>query len=464
MVSKKTCAVTAIAIATVVAGQSIAADTTAKTHIYDSAKHTRIYFPSGADSFADEVVDYKVGKKKPPHLWENADASLGAPNFKDYEGDRLSRHPSFAGLGALGSITLRFVDNAIVDGNGPDLYIFEPLENSSSVKVEVSRDGKTWIDLGPDTMTNSEIDIADKGGKNAIYNFVRITDHTKSPDPADQWPGADIDAVGALNSAAKISILDHALCPAQPATKKKSDESTEPRKTPDEEFKKVVEKFGTEHPSKLIVEVYSDTHDPKEHHTGATEDSEPAAAGSGPSKESTNANAKSRAAELHKYLTEAKLPEKKIEIDYFDKARSIARRDVVKEHDRDNRFDFVFLPYDRDTVIGDKTGLRNDHASKIIDGKWESELGEVILITRKDPSSNKVSIVGEWHENPARKGLIQSGTYDPATQQLNLTFYRTWSNLRGSADFKLSFDSARLKGKWKGDVGGSGDWNLIRKN
>ena len=282
MVTRKTCAVTAILITALTMGPAIADDKN-KAHIFDSAKHTRIYFPSGIDAFADEVVEYNVGKKKPPHLWEIGEAALGAPNFKDHEGDRLARKPSFAGLGAAGSITLRFVDNAIVDGPGPDLYIFEPLENSTQVKVEVSRDGKTWIDLGPDLMTAQEIDIAGKGGKNAVYNFVRITDATSNVDPADQWPGADIDAVGALNSAAKISILDHSLCPSEgPSKKHQGSEVSEVKDNIPVEFKEIVDRFSQEKPNKLIVEVYSDTHDPKEHQNKGGEDS------AGPAKETKN--------------------------------------------------------------------------------------------------------------------------------------------------------------------------------
>lgn len=434
--------------------QALAVDTTARSHVFDSAKHTRIYFAGGSESFADEVVEYKPGKKRSPHLWESAEAALGTPNFRDHEADRLARKPTFSGLGSGGSITLRFADNALIDGPGADLYIFEPNENSSQVKVEVSRDGKTWIDLGGELYTASEIDIGERGGKNAIYNFVRITDKSRI-DPADQWPGADIDAVGALNSAGKISILDQSLCPADATGKKKHAADTAPGKV-DEELKRVAARFAAERPSRLVVEVYSDAH-------GSNDKKEAAAAQ--PAATTNNPQAKSRSDAVAAYLSEkGEVPKEKLLIEYFDDARSLARRDVQKEHERDNRFDFVFLPYDRDTIIGDKTNLKVEHASTLIDGKWESEQGEVILITHEDAATKKVMVVGEWHESPARKGVIQSGTYDPETKLLTLSFYRTWSNLRGSADFKLSFDSVRLNGKWKGDAGGSGDWTLIRKN
>jgi len=456
----KTFAVAATVVTALAAGEAIASESF-NQRIYDSAKHTRIYFRGGTAAFADEVVEYKGGKKKTPHLWETGDPALGPPNFKDFEADRLARTPTFSGLGAAGSITLRFVDNAIVDLPGADLYIFEPLENSSPVKVEVSRDGKSWIDLGPDLTTASEIDIAGKGGKGAVFNFVRITDQS-NVDPADQWPGADIDAVGALNSATKISLLDHDLCFIEANTKgKKTEPATEGASVPDT-FKAVAETFAAERPAKLIVEVFSDTHDPKEHHTGssATDSSE----SPGPTPDTKNPHAKARTAVVTEFLSgKGNIPAARTQIDYFDDARSMARRDVPKEHERDNRFEFIFVPYDRNTVIGDKGALRVEQAATIIDGKWDSDQGEVILMTSQDPASKTVSIQGEWHENPARKGIVQSGTFDPQTNMMNVSLYRTWSNVRGNGEFKLSYDSARLKGSWKGEVNGGGDWLLIRK-
>lgn len=461
MGTSKTFAVAAIVVTALTAGQAFASEAF-KQRIYDSAKHTRIYFRGGTASFADEVVEYKGGKKKTPHLWETGEPALGPPNFKDHEADRLARNPSFSGLGAAGSITLRFVDNAIIDLPGADLYIFEPLENSTPVKVEVSRDGKKWIDLGPDLTTASEIDIAGKGGKNAVYNFVRITDQSRV-DPADQWPGADIDAVGALNSATKISVLDHDLCLLDPNAKgKKSDAPVQDAGKVSEKFKSVSETFAEERPAQLLVEVYSDTHDPKEHHTGLTDAA--SSEGVGPTKETKNPQSKARATVVSEYLAgEGKVPADRTDVVFFDDARSMARRDVPKEHERDNRFDFIFVPYDRGTVIGDKGALRTEQAATIIDGKWDSDQGEVILMTSQKPGSKTVSIQGEWHENPARKGVIQSGAFDPQTNMLTVSLYRTWSNVRGNGEFKLSYDSARLKGNWKGEVNGGGEWLLIRK-
>ncbi|MDZ4833100.1 MAG: hypothetical protein SGJ27_04795 [Candidatus Melainabacteria bacterium] len=434
------------------------ADAVTKAHIFDSAKHTRIYFSAGAEAFADEAVEYKVGKKKPPHLWETPDPALGTPNFRDHEGDRLARKPSFAALGAGGSITLRFTDNSVIDFPGPDLYVFEPLENQSPIKVEVSRDGKFWIDLGADLRTASEIDIAGKGGKNAIYNFVRITD-LSDVDPADQWPGADIDAVGALNSASKISILDQSLCPELTGKKKGATEGGDTKAVNiDADLKRVADHYSSVNPKKLVVEVYSDSHP-----EGKT-DSTTAVQSAPTTSESKNPHAKARSEAVKAYLLGAgKLPKDRVEIDFFDDARSMARREVEKEHERNNRFDFILIPYDRDTVIGDKGTLKVDQAVVLMDGKWESDQGEVIFIPLKDPNSKNVLLTGEWHESPAQKGTIQSGTYDPKTQQLTIAYVKTWSNQKGTAELKLSYDSVRLKGPWKADTGATGQWTLIRK-
>lgn len=430
-----------------------------KSQIFDSAKHTRIYFQAGPEAFADEAVEYKVGKKKPPHLWESPDAALGGPNFKDHEGDRLANKPSFAALGGGGSITLRFTDNAIVDMPGGDLYIFEPLENSSPVKVEVSRDGLSWVDLGGDLFTRTEIDIAGKGGKNATYNFVRITD-LSTVDPADQWPGADIDAVGALNSASKISIPDQSLCPDDVIGKKKgaTKSGDSKRVDIDAELKRVADNYISTNPNKVIVEVYSDSH------SSGKGDSSDGNASSSVTAETKNPHAKQRSEEVREHLTTVgKIPKDRIVIDFFDNARSMARREVEKEHERNNRFDIVLVPYDRDTIIADKGALKAEQAATLIDGKWNSEQGEVILTTHKDPNSKNILVTGEWHESPAQKGLIMGGVYDPQSQKLNFSFVKTWSNLKGAADFKLSYDSVRLNGHWKAENGTTGNWTLIRK-
>lgn len=454
LMAKITCSAAAFLLAGSLTLPSMAAT---KNQIFDSAKHTRIYFSAGQDAFADEAVEYKVGKKKPPHLWESPEAALGMPNFKDHEGDRLARKPSFAALGGGGSITLRFTDNSIIDLPGGDIYIFEPLENSSPVKVEVSRDGKFWIDLGPDLRTASEIDIAGKGGKNATFNFVRITD-LSDIDPADQWPGADIDAVGALNSATKISVQDQSLCPDGPADKKKgATEGGDGKKSDiNSELKRVADQYAAANPKKLVVEVYSDSH--SETKSGSPSKDSGSA-------ESKNAQAKKRAEEVKEHLTAVgKIPKDRLEITFFDDARSMARREVEKEHERNNRFDFIITPYDRDDVIADKGSLKVEQAPLLIDGKWTSDQGEVILITQREPGSKVVQVSGEWHESPAQKGLVMGGTYDPKTNMLTYSFVRTWSNLKGSADFKLSYDSIRLNGSWKGENDTSGTWTLKRKS
>ena len=451
--TKLTYPMTVVMLTSLCVQPSYAASTSA--HIFDSAKHTRIYFPAGAEAFADESVEYKVGKKKPPHLWESPDAALGTPNFKDHEGDRLARKPSFAALGGGGSITLRFTDNAIVDFPGPDIYIFEPRENSSPVQVEVSRDGKNWVDLGPDLHTASEIDIAGKGGKHAIFNFIRITDLSEV-DPADQWPGADVDAVGALNSVSKISVQNQALCPESSVGKKKVATEGGESKTIDigADLKKVAALFSSSNANKVVVEVYSDSH--SDGKTASTESS---------TADSKNSNAKKCAESTKQFLVgEGKIPADRLEMLYFDNARSMARREVEKEHERNNRLDFIVVPYDRDTVIGDKGALKVDQAYLLIDGKWDSGQGEVILITQRIPGSKNVQVTGEWHESPAQKGIVQSGTYDPKTQILSFPFVKTWSNVKGNADFKLSYDSIQLKGTWKSESGATGDWLLVRKN
>lgn len=403
---------------------------TAAPAIYGGANHTRIYLHDGPSAFADEVLDYKPGKKKSPELWRKPDAAIGAPDFRDFEVDRLARKPSFLGLGENGSVTLRFTDNALIDGPGPDLYIFEPLNNITSVSVEISRDGINWIGLGPALTTASEIDIAGKGGDAGnIFHFVRIKD-ASIPDFADQWPGADIDAVGAINSAANIVVPAKTLW--GPGSKQAA------AKLPDlnkEELQRVSDYFAALAPRSVQIDMFQVNDD-------------------GSSAE--------RLEQIRTNLcADKKILPGQVTVKSLIGTMSIARRQVEKELERDRRVEFVFFPYDRETVCGGDQELKNEQGWLLMDGKWKSERGDVILMAR--PShSNKVDVSGEWQEAPGRKNVIQSGVFDTTNGMLNFTWYNSWNNTRGNSQFQLSIDSNKLRGRWKDEGEGAGDWVLIR--
>src|SRR3954466_15303109 len=77
--------------------------------------------PKGLDTFADTVVAYEVGSPAPIAEGQDPEAPPGPPGYTPHPWAR----PPPVSLGNGGSITLRFSKRAIVDVDGPDLFIFE---------------------------------------------------------------------------------------------------------------------------------------------------------------------------------------------------------------------------------------------------------------------------------------------------------------------------------------------------
>ena len=107
-------------------------------------------------------------------------------------------------LGAGGTITLQFTDNALT-GSGStnlDIWVFEIGVDIEDTFIEISEDGIAWSTVGNVTGATSGIDIDAYGfGPSDRFAYVRLTD-----DPLEGGTGccftigADIDAVGAISS------------------------------------------------------------------------------------------------------------------------------------------------------------------------------------------------------------------------------------------------------------------------
>lgn len=177
-----------------------------------TGKKGQIYLPYGVHSFADEVIAFQENDdlRFPMKL------ALGPPDcphtgeiftFKELEG--------VANLGKKGQLTLQFTDNALVDINGPDLYIFETGVATEPTQLEISKDGKKWIFVGKIEGGISEVDIADKVSAYDVFHYVRLTDIKGM---AGEPPGADIDAVAAIGSAMKFAINSEVLFEVGKAT------------------------------------------------------------------------------------------------------------------------------------------------------------------------------------------------------------------------------------------------------
>ncbi len=184
------------------------------------------------DRFVDRVVSFEpglgagFGKEKLPKI------VLGPPRG----GGKLKPSSHVLSLGNGGRITLEFVDNEVIDGDGPDLLVFEnpflrapgndPNEGFFELaKVELSEDGAVWHEIPYDTgsrkgcaghhpvLANSKenkINPADpkKAGGDPFdlksvglkrVRFIRITDLTNGAGNKGTT-GFDLDAVVAIHS------------------------------------------------------------------------------------------------------------------------------------------------------------------------------------------------------------------------------------------------------------------------
>ena len=169
---------------------------------YDDGRGGTVTFSGGAISFADEVILYEAGGRIPREDAADPFLALGAP---DYDAGAMS---GFTTLGCGGVGIWRFVDNVLVDVDGPDLFVFEVGPDVEGTSVAISPDGVSWTEIGAIEGATAEIDIAPYAAPGEIYAFVRLTDDGVVC--SGRWPGADIDAIGALGTGRRI-VLDAAV-------------------------------------------------------------------------------------------------------------------------------------------------------------------------------------------------------------------------------------------------------------
>ena len=71
-------------------------------------------------SFVGVVIEYRQRDGRVVQSAGDPQAALGAPDYSGNVDDG-----SFLSLGCSGSVTLQLTDNAVIDVDGPDLYVFE---------------------------------------------------------------------------------------------------------------------------------------------------------------------------------------------------------------------------------------------------------------------------------------------------------------------------------------------------
>lgn len=160
-----------------------------------------VEFPDGAVSFADSVYSFTPGANVGPG-YNNPLGALGTPDWSGANGTAVS-------LGIGGSLVLQFTDNSLTTSGDTDLdlWIFEIGAAVESMNVAISIDAISWVDLGNVSGQPSGIDIDAVAGvtAGAQYSFVRLND--VAPNQSGfPFGEADIDAVGAISSAAPVSV------------------------------------------------------------------------------------------------------------------------------------------------------------------------------------------------------------------------------------------------------------------
>jgi hypothetical protein len=139
------------------------------------------------DPWADEMVSYKPGRPAPRGNKDPREA-IGKPDGKN------------VALGHGGELVLEFRDNVLVDGPQDDLVVFEVGGAVEPTAIAISEDGKLWIDVGRTKGGKSSVDVGPFVKPGQLFRFVKVTDAKAGGSNGSQWPGADIEAVGALNS------------------------------------------------------------------------------------------------------------------------------------------------------------------------------------------------------------------------------------------------------------------------
>lgn len=167
--------------------------TEGKTFIDDQGNE--VFIKHGVRAFADKVVEFKVGDPAPIEKFAVPSKALGEP---DFVGTDESTWDGSVSLGGGGQITLEFTQACLVDGPGADLHVFEVGPSVEAVKLEISADNKTWIEIGEISGGTSSIDIGPFVKQGEQFQFVRLTDLRQNT--GGVTPGADIDAVAAVNS------------------------------------------------------------------------------------------------------------------------------------------------------------------------------------------------------------------------------------------------------------------------
>lgn len=166
---------------------------------YSDSHGGKVRFPQGDVSFADEVMFYRPGNPAPLKAkHKDPSNALSIPDYDRRTGE------GYVSLGCGGILVVKFSDNALVDIDGPDLYIFEVGTAIEPTQLEISPDNKQWIMIGEISGGRADIDISNYTGQFEQFYYLRLTDLKQHCGAGS--PGSDIDAIGAIGSALRLML------------------------------------------------------------------------------------------------------------------------------------------------------------------------------------------------------------------------------------------------------------------
>lgn len=158
----------------------------------------RVVFPGGDISWADAVVSFRPGDPAASRS-RDPNAALGEP---DYQGvDDAEDEATYVSLGHGGELVLAFADNVLVDGEGVDLAIYEIGPEVEPILIAISEGGEDWTtEVGCVEGATCAVDIAPFVEPGQRFRFLKLTDAKAGKSNDSEWPGADINAIGAINT------------------------------------------------------------------------------------------------------------------------------------------------------------------------------------------------------------------------------------------------------------------------
>ena len=163
-----------------------------------TAQGSKVVLPGGDISWADALVSFTPGDPAPTRS-RDPKAALGKPSYQGT--DDAEDEAAYVSLGHGGELVLELTDNVLVDGEGPDLAMFEIGPEVEPILIAIGEDGQNgMIDVGRVEGSACTVDIAPFVKPGQRFRFVRLTDAKAGKSNDSAWPGADVDAVGAINT------------------------------------------------------------------------------------------------------------------------------------------------------------------------------------------------------------------------------------------------------------------------